>query len=234
MNGKIGIGLAAFTLTFAAAASASAQEYRGDVTIETRGVRAPDNAYEFSINSGYTQGFGNLAGGRSVGSVADAGFAAGLDYNFRVGPVWAIGLSGQYQEFSTNQLARDARGAAFGVNAQFHMAPYNRVDPWVSLGGGYRMLWDVPAGPGNNTLYHGFEVAKLQLGLDVRASKDVAIGPMIGGGLNYFMWRNPQGAVGNLELADKRISTTVFAGIQGRFDAGGRRVAKTTTIVAGR
>jgi hypothetical protein len=48
------------------------------------------------------------------------------------------------------------------------------------------------------------------------------------------MWRNPQGGAGNAEIGDKRLSASVFAGIQGRFDAGGRRVAKTTTIVAGR
>jgi hypothetical protein len=180
MNGKIGIGLAAFTLTCAAALTASADDYSGkviitdtdtnyagDVAVKTRGVRAPDNAYEFGINTGYVQGFGNLGGGRTARSIGGPGFGVGLDYNFRVGPVWAIGLSGQYHEFSTDQTTRDARGAAFGVNAQIHMAPYSRVDPWLSFGSGYRLLWDVPAGPNNNTLYHGFQVAKLQLGMDV-------------------------------------------------------------------
>lgn len=119
------------------------------------------------------------------------------------------------------------------AEGKLHVRPYDRIDPWVGLGTGYRMLWIVPEGPGNNVLHHGLELVRAKVGLDIRVSRDVALGPVIGGGVNLFLWRNPEGPVGNTVIPDKKVSTFLFAGVQGRFDIGGQRVERTSTVQIG-
>jgi len=235
---KIGIALVTFGLASLSAASAFAQEYEGGYMRAP--VRAPRQALEVGVSTQYTQGFGDIyrgAGLNRVQDVANAGLGIGFNFAYRASPGFAIGAVGQYQEFKAdNRLpgGTNTRGTTAGIQADFHMAPYSRLDPWASIGTGYRILWIVPDGAANNTMYHGFELGKLQLGADVRVSKDVAMGPFVGADLNMFVWRNPEGAVGNIELPSKRVNTFIFAGLQGRFDLGGARDAKLEQVTARR
>ena len=82
-------------------------------------------------------------------------------------------------------------------------------------------------------LQHGFELARAELGLDVRLSRDVALGPLIGGDVNLFTLRDPEGPRSDAMIPDKEVSPILFAGVQGRFDVGGRRVEKTGTLQLG-
>ncbi len=125
-----------------------------------------------------------------------------------------------------------ARGG-IGVEGKFHFQPHERIDPWLSLGAGYRLLWIAPESPGNNVLQHGFQLARGQVGLDVRVSPDVALGPVIGGDVNLFVARNPEGPAGDTVLPEKQVNALLFAGVQGRFDVDGTRVERTGTIQTG-
>jgi hypothetical protein len=219
------LALSAAAVVLACAGPALAQQTEEGVL---GSVEAPRKAFELGLSTGYTQGFGaiNAAPGGLVGDIARGGLGVGLDLGYRIDPRLSFGVTGQYQELqgaAAQPPGFRARGAMVGVQAAFHALPYQRVDPWVSLGTGYRMLWSVPPGPAPNLLSHGFELAKLGIGLDVRISRDVALGPMIGGGLDMFFWQSPQGGVGNVAIADKRVSSFVFGGIGGRFDLGGTR-----------
>ncbi len=177
-------------------------------------VDAPIKALELSVGTGYTQGFGMLQGGVALPDVVTPGIAVDLGVGYRIDPHWSIGLAGQYQEL-TAERASGARGLTAGINAAYHLSPYTRADPWVQLGTGYRLLWETHPDPAPNLLTHGFELAKLTVGMDIRVDKDVAIAPVIGADLNLPLWQNngPQVA-----LNDPRVSTFVFAGVQGRFD----------------
>lgn len=235
--GKIGIAIAAGALTAMAASTAAAQDYVREGPYLRQQIRAPRLATEIGLSAGYTQGFGDIMQGQRVGTVADAGFAPGITLGFRATPHVSLAWSGQYNEFKADDSlagGTNVRGLVTGLEAGFHFAPYERIDPHLSLGAGYRMLWLVPEGPSNNTMIHGFELAKLQAGLDVRASQDVAIGPVIGADLNLFAWRNPEGAAPNVEIADKRVNTFIYGGMQGRFDLGGLRERRPVAIVGGR
>lgn len=196
-------------------------------------MRAPRSAFEIGLNTGYTQGFGSIADGLPVGRVADAGIGFGLDLAYRVSPMFSIGLAGQFQEFSPDtkiKAGTDVRGVTTTLLSTVHFSPYDTLDPFVQIGAGYRMLWTLPPGKNNDVLTHGFQLAKLNLGLDVRVSKDVALGPMVGADLNLFLWTNPEGSVGNRKIEDTSISTYIYAGLQGRFDIGGTREAKIREI----
>jgi len=187
------------------------------------------------VNSGYSQGFGRVTSGRGnqISDFSGPGVGVGMSLGYRATPGFSVGLTGNYQELNPNavlQSGTNVRGAAVGFETTFHGMPFQRVDPWVSVGGGYRMLWLVPEGPNNNQMLHGFEIGKLQVGMDMRVSKDVALGPVIGGDVNMFIWKNAEGPSGNREIVDKRLNAFVFAGIQGRFDAGGLRETELKTV----
>jgi hypothetical protein len=53
---------------------------------------------------------------------------------------------------------------------------------------------------------------------------------MVGADLTLFLWQNPEGPAGNREIDDPRVSTFVYAGLQGRFDIGGERIAPIQEI----
>lgn len=183
-----------------------------------RGLPAPTQAFELKVGTGYTQGFGMIAPNVGVPSVAGAGVAVNADIDYRINPHTSVGVAGQYQEFSSENNSA-ARGTAGNIGFTYHGAPLHRGDPWLRLGTGYRLLWSVnPLGGGPTVLLHGFELAALNLGYDVRLSEGAAIAPMIGIDLNLFLWADADGV--NRSLSTAQVGTFVFAGVQGRFDAG--------------
>lgn len=227
------IGSAVLALT-ACATLAAAEEPdardRGRVDSD-RSARAPAQAFEATVGLGYTQGFGQIArgGANDVNDVANVGVGVDVGFSERLTPRLSLGFDAQYSEYSTGSTldsSSSARGAAFDVNVQYHFAPFRRVDPWLKLGTGYRMLWQAPE-QGANTLWHGLDLVKAQAGVDFRSTSSVALGPMVGADLDVFLWTKRDG-VANTALADPRVSTFVYAGIQGRFESGGRRVEDAT------
>lgn len=182
-------------------------------------LEAPQSAFELTVGTGYTQGFGMLQSGLGMPSVAREGIGVNLGVGYRVATRWSVGLNGEYQELSA-QRGTGARGLTGGANLTFHLMPYERIDPIVSLSTGYRFLWETfPGSP--TVLYHGFQLARVTVGADVRMSPEVAIGPMVGADLDVFFWQAQSG--NNTTISTPTFNTFVFAGLQGRFDAGGTR-----------
>ncbi len=198
----------------------------------TQRVPAPRRAFELTVGTGYTQGFGSFERGVGMPSVVTPGLAVDVGGAYRIDPHWAIGVTGQYQELKAER-ASSARGLTPGLGVAYHIAPYVRSDPWVQLGVGYRMLWENLDAPVSTTvLSHGVELAKLTAGFDMRFSKDIAVAPVIGADLNMFLWR--RGGGDSVAIADPRLNTFVFAGAQGRFDIGGTREGGATATTARR
>jgi hypothetical protein len=189
-----------------------------------QGLAAPSDALELKLNMGYTQGFGRIAPGRSVPDVAGAGVGIALDADYRADPRWSIGVQGEYQEFAANR-ASGSRGFAGNLGATYHAAPLVRGDPWLRLGTGYRMLWEVSPVAQPTILLHGFELAKATVGYDLRLTPDVALAPQVGADLDLFLWQNQSGL--NSALSSAQVGTFIFAGVQGRFDIGGERTSGT-------
>jgi hypothetical protein len=197
-----------------------------------RPLAAPTQAFELRLAGGYTQGFGNFTPNLGLPSVAGAGVAGNLDLAYRMTPHASVGVSGQYAEFTSEQNTA-ARGAVGNIGITYHGAPYQRADPWLRFGVGYRLLWSVHQfenlAEGPTVLVHGFELGALNLGYDFRLSEGVAIAPMIGADLNLFVWDRVAGV--SHALSSAQVGTFVFAGIQARFDAGpttGTRMASTS------
>ncbi|APR79967.1 Hypothetical protein A7982_05314 [Minicystis rosea] len=192
-------------------------------------VRAPRNALEIGVDAGYTQGFGNINRGRGVRDLAGAGGTIGASIGYRIDPRWSVAASGQFQGYGSTVTAPTGganavtvRGVTAGVQGTYHMQPHNRVDPYLTVGTGYRGLIESPTGNLPTMYTHGLELAKVEVGLDVRPTDSVAVSPVIGADLNMFMWRAGGGAE-TASLTNRSVNTFIFAGVKGRFDIGGTR-----------
>jgi outer membrane protein OmpA-like peptidoglycan-associated protein len=212
MNPKIAIPAALVAIAAASSGKASAQEK----PYLQQYVEPPRKAFELTLGTGYTQGFGQLYNGVSMPSVAHEGIALNLGLGYRLNPHWMIGVAGEYSELNAMRAA-SARGVATGLQAAYHFLPAERVDPWVAIGTGYRWLWERYDTPASVLVTQGLQAGRLALGADIRTSREFAIGPVIGGDVDVFLAQDNGG------ISDPRVSTFVYAGLQGRFDVGGER-----------
>jgi hypothetical protein len=192
-----------------------------------RQLPAPVNAFEIAVNSGYTQGFGHAAPNLGMPSVAGAGVNGTVNFDYRPNPWWSVGLQGEYIEFVSEQNTA-ARGTVGNIGVTYHFTPMFRGDPYIRLAAGYRLLWSVNPPGAPTTLFHGFEIAKLSLGYDLRLSPAVAISPQIGADLTLFVWQDVGGNSSTLSSAE--ASTFIYAGLAGRFDMGS--TTDTTTVAS--
>jgi hypothetical protein len=183
-----------------------------------RGIAAPAHAFELRIGTSFTQGFGSIAPGQRVLDVAGPGLAADIDGAWRIDPFTSLGVELEYQEF-TSERNTAARGLVGNVGFTLHASPHTHGDPWARLATGYRVLWSISPPGAPNTLLHGFELAKMTIGYDVRVSPDIALAPSVGADLDLFLWQ-VQGDI-NTAMTSGQLGTFVYAGVQGRFDMGG-------------
>src|SRR3954468_796244 len=150
----------------------------------------PDRTFEIAIATGYAQGGGKLGGELgSLEDVAGPGAAVEVDLGYRIIPQLTVGLYGtlaKSQHGDRIDSNTEVLGAAAGVQAAWHFRPHVSIDPWVSLGTGWHALWLDPDG-GKVTSLQGLDLARLQLGVDYRVTKDIAIAPVIGGSLSMFV-----------------------------------------------
>jgi hypothetical protein len=178
------------------------------------------HAIELTVGTGYQQAFGNIASNQpSLTDVATAGGAVQVGVGYRILPQLTLGLYGSGATFargSTVDSSTNLYSAAAGVQADWHFLPSaHTLDPWVSLGTGWRGYW-VHNDAGTTSL-HGLELAKLQVGVDYRVTDGVAVAPVIGADLSTFL---TQATPGNdfANVSSPNVNTFVFAGVQGRFD----------------
>ncbi|WP_437323707.1 hypothetical protein [Sorangium sp. So ce381] len=236
MKANTGVAIAAGAVTVLCGSVAAAQDFEGEVppSYLRSPLGAPGNALELGLNLGYAQGFGDIGSERRLRDVAGPGAGVGVKLVYRAVPKVGLGLTSRYEQYTAQgaeQGGADVRGVTLGAEASFHLAPFERVDPVISLGSGYRALWTAaPPGVRGGTVTHGIELGRLQAVIDVRMSESVALGPTIGGGLNLFLWENAEGSTLGWEVPGRRVNSFVFAGLEGRFDLGGHRVREVVQV----
>ncbi|HEY6177361.1 MAG TPA: hypothetical protein VIX73_23050 [Kofleriaceae bacterium] len=207
-------------------AVALAQPESADTTGFDHEVPAVKSAFEIGVATGYAQGGGKLGGNMlSLEDVSGPGAAVEVDVGYRIIPELAVGAYGtfaKYQNGDSIDSSTDVLGATAGIQAAWHFRPERSVDPWVSLGTGWKGLWLNPSS-GKVTSLQGLELARLQIGADYRLTKDIAISPVIGGSLAMFISQDSAMTTDLTEIQDKKVNVTGFAGLSGRFDLGGSR-----------
>jgi hypothetical protein len=189
-------------------------------------VAAPANDVEVAVATGYAQSAGPLGGAlQHLEDLTGPGGAVQLEVGYRIIPSLSVGAYGSFQQANHgDQLDShiDVLGATAGVQVVGHLRPSRSIDPWLSLGAGWKGLW-LNAEQGKNTSLQGLELARLQIVVDYRVSPDVSISPVIGGSLGMFVSEDSPMTSDYSEITDKKVNFTGFAGIAGRFDLGGKR-----------
>lgn len=192
-------------------------------------VNAPRNAAEIGVGLGYSQPAGNLTrrGGDAVADIARGGGEVNAEVGYRIDSHWLVGLYGGYGQYhapggTSSDIVNTANG---GIQGQYHIMPFQRVDPWISLGVGYRGFFTTPDNGATRAL-HGLQLARARVGVDYRVSETVALGPVIGMDLTMFTSEHVPGAGGQLAaVGSDNVTVTpfFFAGIGGKFDIGSER-----------
>ena len=222
MNTKtiVGAGTIAVLLALPGAASAQTKDaVQQDGSSKT--LAAATNAVELTIGTGYEQGFGNIQSGQpSLTDLGQAGGAVQTSVGYRILPQLTLALYGSFAGFGrASEVDSSAKiySAAAGVQTDWHFLPKgSELDPWVSLGSGWRGYW-INQNSGNVT-DQGMEIAKLQVGLDYRIAQAVAISPVVGADLSTFFTQQTAGSNGWTNISSPQVNTFFFAGVMGRFD----------------
>jgi hypothetical protein len=179
------------------------------------------NAVELTIGTGYAQGLGDIAANQpTLTDVGTAGGSVQLGVGYRLIPQLTLGVYGSGSAFGrADQVdsSTNIYSATSGVQADWHFLPgHSEWDPWVSLGTGWRGYW-LDSNKGNSSL-QGWEIGKLQVGVDYRIDKAISVSPVLGADLTAFFTQETPTSNGYANVQNPHVNTFVFAGFQGRFD----------------
>jgi hypothetical protein len=192
-----------------------------DLSVLDRAVAPTGRALEVAVGAGYTQGAGGAGQVGSLEDITGAGGNVELQVGVRVTPNWTLGGYGTMARFSGGDSLNDghAWGATAGVQARWNARESRSLDPWISLGAGWRGLWVRPSGQAEAST-HGGEL-RLQLGVDYRISPTLAISPVVGASASMFVAEDGPMTDGLRQIDDKQLNVYGFTGVLGRFDLGG-------------
>lgn len=188
-----------------------------------RPVAATPPSLELAVGGGYTQGAGGAGVIGSIQDVAGPGGTIELQLGYRMTSRLVAGAYGNVARFRHGDAIGDgsrAWGASAGVQAAWHSSDSRAVDPWVSVGAGWRGLWIERPGM-QRTSMQGIELLRIQLGIDYRVTPHLAVAPVIAASLSTFLVENAVMADDFTPILDKRLNLYGFAGCIGRFDLGG-------------
>lgn len=192
-------------------------------TAVTKAMPVVDNALEVALAASSSYGRGGLGDTMpALDDVAKPGLALDLSVGYRATPAFLVGgylTLGGYGHPDDDD--HGAFTAALGIEADFHLMPAAKLDPWISIGTGVKLLvLDDP--DGRERALTGLELAKVQVGLDYRVSPRFAIGPVLGASASMYsdihddaMSEDP------IAIDDKDINWTFSLGVLGRFDVFG-------------
>ena len=220
MHASVAVTLTALSVSGEAFAQSQPKDEVKETT-STNDLAPATHAVELTLGTGYQQGFGKIASAQpSLTDVGHAGGAIQLGVGYRLLPQLTLGLYGSGAEFSRgSQVDSSATlySAAAGAQADWHFLPGgSQFDPWLSLGSGWRGYW-ISENAGK-TSAQGMELAKLQVGVDYRMTRAIAISPVIGADLSTFFTQSTPESSGFHNVSSPEVNTFVFAGLMGRFD----------------
>lgn len=224
-SAMLATSVACLSWTLASSAQPSSIPHADTPVSPDDNMVAPQHSFELAIAAGYTQPFGTISDGLRVADMVDAGTGFNLDMGYRFHPRWALSSYFHFHESKPGKSYGEGaavHGGAAGLQTTFHIDPFIDAEPYVTVGAGYRILWIVPDGPVH--MLHGFEVAKLLVGLDFRVGSRVSLGPFLGADVNVLLWDDTSSAGVPTAIPSPRPVTFLFGGLSARFDIGGTRV----------
>jgi hypothetical protein len=183
---------------------------------------------ELAVGAGYMQGAGDIGGGMPrIDDVSREGASADLALGASVTPNLTIGGYGTLSGYNTGPSVAPATnlviGASLGAKADYHFDPTNQIDPWVSLGAGWRGLWLGNEDGNTEQRLQGIDLARAQVGIDFRLTPGFALSPYVGASATMFVAKGDQMNGGYDEIHGKTVNFAVAGGLLARFDMFGTR-----------
>jgi hypothetical protein len=202
-------------------------------------MAAPSQAFEIGVTPFYQFGWGNVTDkrsslastGRRLRDYGSGGVGAELDLGYRILPEVMVGVFAQATEFdgdSRLSTQTNVRSVAAGVQGNWFLRPYRTANPWLGLASAYRRHWIVPD-IGGITQHDGWEIARVQVGVDLRASREVSVAPYVAASIDaWFEETLPDQE--SRALDGPAVSGFLGAGVLGRFDIGGTYTGERTSV----
>jgi hypothetical protein len=174
---------------------------------------------EIEVGTAYAQGVGAAAGSTmpTLQTLADGGGALRETVGWRIDRRWMVGVYHENVLLAAGELPGTDRvtGHALGLEGRLHLAPFDRVDPWIGLGAGWRSL-SIDHGSGTHEL-QGVDLARVQVGADWRLSQAFGVAPVVGVSLTEFLSERRPGESGAMDLPGRSVGAFFYGGIAGRF-----------------
>lgn len=187
-------------------------------------VAASGRSFELGFSGGVSDGWGILTSGSppSPPSVrtAGAGGQLELDAGLRVVPRLTLGVYGfgaQLSETAAYPSSADAFTAGAGLQGTVHFLPARYINPWVSLGGGWRGQWLTYA-QGGFTALDGVDFFRARVGANLHVSPTVALSPVVGASLSTFLVEQVPGTTTWTKVQTLTMNTFIFVGARATLD----------------
>ncbi len=181
--------------------------------------RAPRATLEARLASGYEQAFGDIGYGvPSLGDYGGPGGALDLAVAWRPARAFALGVfgaGGVYARGAAVPAGARIWSVAAGAQAELHIAPDERWDPWIALGAALRRHV-VERGAGTES-YDGHDVLRLRLGCDRRFGERSTLGPVVAVALTRFTRHERPGGEAE-DVPSPSMGLLVFAGLSTTLD----------------
>jgi outer membrane protein W len=187
------------------------------------GGKADAGGAMISLRLGTGMPFGK-AGRDAPGSISHGVLAqvpVGLDLGYFVTPNIMIGAYGQFAPLITQRCSMGASCSGLdmrvGIQAQYHISPTEKLNPWFGLGAGYEVLnLTESGGPFPlDTAAKGLEIANLQGGLDWMIAHGFRMGPFVNFSIGEFLSVSAGGQ--SVDINNKSLHEWLTIGVRGSF-----------------
>lgn len=183
------------------------------------GAPAARKGFQIGVRPGISVPFGSSAKDQKMSDGPSAQFTLNADIGAKIIPQLFVG---GYIGFGLGGVAGKTSDACdkaniscasatirLGVEAQYHILPARKMNPWVGLGIGWEFT-SIGGGDGNqraSTTVNGVELAHFMGGLDFRLSRVVGVGPFLD--LSLGRYSNSSSDTGNTtvstDIKDKAV-----------------------------
>jgi hypothetical protein len=166
-------------------------------------------------------------GDGKLGDLVNSAVPIGVEFAYRFNPVFRGGVYLQAAPLSVagsacaNGDSCDGSDLQFGFDAQLHLAPFQRIDPWVGLGLGYEWMRidatnfvdNIP----DRWTYAGWVFPRLTAGLDFAVTPVFTLGPYLSYDVGRFT-RVDQSSRGSFDIGSQAYHGWFGVGLRGTFN----------------
>jgi outer membrane protein W len=161
----------------------------------TTDSNASTGKFVIGARLGYGIGLGDIMKDLAMSDNVSGHIPIWLDLGYMVTPNIMVGLYGQYgigipsaDECDASGVSCSASVIRLGAQAQYHLSPAEKLDPWFGLGIGYEWGSITAEGGGQkqSLSVRGFEFLNLQGGADYKLAPNFGIGPFLSFSLGQY------------------------------------------------